>query len=437
MRYKNIVIGAGAAGLFFCSCLNEKKNSQTLLIEGNDINGKKLLISGSGRCNVTNKISIKEFVNKYGSRGKKIRKILYSFNNEDVISFFNEKNTPMYCREDGKVFPKSMRSRDIVNILENLSLSNGVEIKNNCRVDFIAPENEFNRFEAEKSEIRFEKDKINIRYKVVCESGDTFLCENLIIATGGRSYSKTGSDGKLILKMANELSDIALVKMRPALVPIYVENYKFGDISGVSIKNVDMKIRKGDKIVHKNLRDDILFTHRNLSGPLVINNSRYLENGDKIELNFLNDFIFKNMTSKEEMSDFIKAIAKDKRSVLNALSEELSLPKSFMRAALNDYEEELRRNIADIGERKLRDIIFELMHYEMTVSGNEGFDKAMATAGGVDLDDIDIKNMEHKKHPGLHFLGECLDVDGDTGGYNIQFAFSTAYIAARHILRLP
>lgn len=427
MIYENIILGGGAAGLFCCANI-EGASSKTLLIESNSKLGIKLLASGSGQCNLTHGGDIKDFLNKYGDKGKKIRKVLYRFNNLKVVDFFEERGVLLFERLDKKIFPKSLRSRDIIQCLEEEIRKKGIKVVLNSKIVNISTER--GKIEGEDNLYVLE----NLR-------GEVFKCKNLIVAVGGKSYSKTGSDGKFLDVLERNL-DIDIVKMRPSLVPVYIENYSFKNISGVSIEDVMLKLNyEGKKLTDKN---DLLFTHKNFSGPLFINNSRYMLTGSKVELNFLNSFMEREGLDEDNLYKYFGENKNLDKSIGKNLSDIFSLPKSFVEEMIfslmlkEGLDEDEARNfhtkkIKHIGKKDMRKIIENLLRYNFVVSGNEGFERAMATTGGVCLNSVNLATMEHKKHPNLYFIGECLDVDGDTGGYNIQFAFSSGYIAAQHI----
>ena len=201
-----------------------------------------------------------------------------------------------------------------------------------------------------------------------------------------------------------------------------MEDYNYNNISGIAIR--DAVISKG-KIKAKG---DVLFTHKNLSGPLILNFSRYLRGGDK----FYIDYLPAGFKSGEHLN-----VDGEKRSILNYLIDETSLPKAFLESLLANNKISSRDKASTLKGREVKAIEKSIRNEEFIVNGKVGFDKAMVTSGGVSLKEVATGNLQSKKHPGLYFIGEILDVDGDTGGYNIQFAFSTGYIAAQHILQLP
>lgn len=424
-KYKNIIIGGGASGLF-CASLLEKNGKDTLILESCNSLGRKLKITGAGQCNFTNGGNIKDFVSKYGKNGNKIRKTLYRFNNLKVREYFDELGLPSFERYDGKVFPKSLVGQDLVDALVKKIKKNYVSIKENSKVISVDIE---------------EKD--GMYWRLATESTEVYRCENLILAVGGKSISSTGSDGRLIEYM-NEAGIVDIIPFETALVPIFVENYRYEHLSGISLKNVSLAI---DGNNWGDIKGDLLFTHRNLSGPVILNASRYIKSGSRFNINFLNDTLEKHCISLESLIskivDFAGKNENRKKSIANILSSELDMPKKVLQALLLKENVEISsgevdkvdmdKNFLELGDKKIRDLLKLLARYPFVASGKEGFEKAMVTKGGISLEDMDLSKMKHKRYENLFFIGECLDIDGDTGGYNIQFAFSSGYALAKYL----
>lgn len=414
MKYDVIIIGAGAAGLF-CGANLKLNNKKGLIIDKSDKPGLKLLVSGAGQCNFTHSGDIRDFIDKYGDNGKKVRGILYKFANDRVIEYFTSHKLPVEIREDGKVFPKSMKAQDVVNLLLNEAKKNGFSLKSGHSVVNIE---DISSEDSTLFRIMVESSGKNVEY----------TAKNVVIAAGGISYPKTGSDGS-IFRAIESLKDIEVVDMKPALVPIYVEGYTYQEISGIAVRQAEVSLVTEIKKGKRSNRGDILFTHRNFSGPGIIDFSRYLNPGDKFKIDYLPEG-FKS--SESLISDGIS------KSILNHLLDETGLPKAFLQEIILKVQGvEPGDKTSSIPKKKIREIENIIRGEEFVVNGKAGMDKAMVTAGGVSLKEISTKTMESKKHPGLYFCGEVLDVDGNTGGYNIQFAFSSGYLAAQHILQLP
>ena len=437
MMYDAIIIGAGAAGLF-CAAHIKNTNKRVIILEGSNRPGLKLLVSGGGQCNFTHGGSMEEYLDKYGQKGRKIRKVLNTYTNQDVVDFFQQAGLKTWEREDGKVFPASKKAEDVLNVLIDKIHENNVELRKNSKVRglkenpdegcwTVLVEAGANGASGTSGATDHAADKV-----------ETLKAKNIVVATGGITYPKTGSDGAMF-QVLKELGNVKITQPVPALSPIFVEGYPFTEISGVSIKGVCISkvqegVKKKDKV--EDYQEDILFTHKNLSGPVILNYSRYLTNGDKFKI----DFLPEGFASGEHLS--YKGC---KKTLLNLLVDETGLPKAFLELVSKEaanrgglsHRELLAEKGASLPGNFVKTVEGLLRGWEFTVSGKGGLDVAMVTAGGVDMSQVSPATMESKKHPGLHFAGEILDVDGNTGGYNIQFAFSSSYIAAQHILQLP
>lgn len=394
-KYDTIIIGAGAAGLYCACALDGGKN---LILEKGKRPGLKLLMAGSGQCNVTHGGSIKDFLIHYGDHGKRIRGVLQRYNNLSLCDMLSNFGVETIEREDGKVFPKSMNGKDVLEALLS-----------NANADIL--------YETEVLSVS--KTAEDSSYVIATKKGD-FYARNVIIATGGASYPTTGSDGYLARKVAADL-DLELAELRPALTPVFVENYPYGELSGISFKDVEIAV-DGQRAI-----GDILFTFKNLSGPVIINSSRYMKTGDTLVLNYLWP-----MRPEELLAKLKKDFPGNNKSLQHYLIDELGLPKRFSKLVCEMLAIDSSK-VSQLSGTQMKSVVSELTCKTFTISGLAGFKEAMATAGGISLSEISTKTLESKKYSGLYFIGEVLDVDGDTGGYNLQFAYSSACAAAEHI----
>lgn len=421
--YETIVIGAGAGGLFFgAACpVSGGGIGRTLILEKTNRIGTKLLMSGSGQCNLTHGGSIKEFLSCYGQNGKRIRTVLYRHNNIELQDFMQELGIPTIEREDGKIFPASLRAKDMQGALIRRCERNGVEIKKNSEVVRIVP-----------LENAGSTDCGAARFVIETADGEVYSCRSLVIAAGGSSYPASGSDGSLLKVFERDLPELTVCEPKPSLVPVFVESYPFGTLSGIGFHDVEIKIfepksKKALKLAHP--CGDLLLTHKNFSGPVILNNSRDIFAGCGLEINFIFPYTVNDMLS------YLKEIFPgNRRMISGCIGENYLLPKKFISAVLD------RINVSDKPAAKLsggeiKRIAEAFAAMRFTVSGTGGFSIAMATAGGVSLDEIAISEMQSKKYPGLYFIGEVLDIDGDTGGYNLQFAYSSSQAAADSIYK--
>jgi predicted Rossmann fold flavoprotein len=405
MVYDLIIIGAGAAGLFAGAALPHPING--LILEKKSSPGRKLLMSGSGQCNLTHGGSIKDFIGHYGKNGSRIRSVLYQFNNQAVMSFFEKNGVPLFLRNDEKVFPKSLKAQDILNVLTKLCKGNGLRTVYSSPVDQIS-------FQHANSG----------HYTVRCD-GQIYEAKALIIATGGCSYPGTGSDGSFF----NILKELGIKHnpTTPALVPIFVDGYPFHDLSGIAFPDAEVTVGS-----HR-FRDALLLTHSCFSGPAVLMISRYAKAGDTIILNY-----DPGRSEGEIFKDLYRSLTGNSKQLLTALQDffkdsDVELPKRFletvcMRTGLDPAEKASR-----FAASQLKSVVRLLVHDEYLIKSLGGFESAMVTTGGASLSEIDLKTMESVQYPNLYFAGEVLDVDGDTGGYNLQFAFSSGYLAAKSL----
>ncbi|WP_164914396.1 BaiN/RdsA family NAD(P)/FAD-dependent oxidoreductase [Aminipila luticellarii] len=400
-KYDVIIIGGGASGLFCAASYG--KLVKGLILERSDSAGKKLLMSGNGQCNVTHGGDIKEFIKHYGENGKKIRSVLYPFNNQRTVDFFEARGISLFERQDGKVFPTSLDAQDILSMLKDCSSGNGFEVSYGrcvCKIEYSG-----GKYEVLCSDLKHER---LIKYSA----------DKVVVAAGGCSYPSTGSDGS-IFQVLEELG-LEIISVRPSLVPIFVQDYPYSSLSGTSFSPASVTVNGREN------RDDLLITHTNFSGPAVINISRYVKAGDKMLINY-----FPGKSFEEILSEFKKNVPKSSKQTAGFLLEYLGtgVSKRFIEKICERAEIAENQKASALTGSQLKKLAELLTRDTFSVSGTGGFNTAMATAGGVALTEVNLKNMECKKYPGLFFIGEVLDVDGDTGGYNLQFAWSSGYLA--------
>lgn len=396
MHYDLIIIGGGAAGLF--AAAQVPVGTSVLLLEKTDKLGQKLLLSGGGQCNITHSRPISEFLTQYGAKGKRLRPILFSFSNLALMQYLEENGLPLLIREDGKVFPKSLNAQDLLDLLLTQAKKNGVQIKTNNPV------------------LAFSKNTVD-GFSVQTENGN-FSADKLLITIGGASVPKTGSDGSFFEIL--ERFGCKMVPLSPALCPIFVQNYPFSTLSGISFPNISITIlRETRKIL--TAEDALLFTHHNLSGPVILNNAREIQTGDILSINFLPTFDLHTLT--KHLST--QAIG-EKRQVITFLENETMLPRRFLELICQTLSYDYTQKAASLSKSQFMQIAKLLTETCLQVSHPAPLAQAMVTKGGVCLDEVDLKTLASKRYPNLYFAGEVLDVDGNTGGYNLQFAFSSA-----------
>lgn len=416
MVYDVIIVGAGAAGLF--AAANMPESVKCLVLENGNSPGRKLLIAGNGQCNITHSGEIRDFLSHYGFHGKSIRSILYAFNNRAVIQFFRQRGVPLAERADGKVFPQTLRGEDILDALIRSINDKNVSFAYNAPVTSIVP-------------IEIPSDALpnSIGYSVTA-GGVRHLTTRVIVAAGGRSFPQTGSDGS-IMPVLNALGQ-PLVPQLPALTPIFTNNYSYGRMSGISLRDVRASIVSQDpsESCYPRKRGDLLLTHRGFSGPVILELSRYAHQGDFLSICYL-----PGMDSSEVCMSIKLAVAgsvKQFSTVMAALYG-TRIPSRFLDALSRRAGIDPSLKASTVPGAAIKRLSVLLTGDTHSIASLGGFDTAMVTVGGVALEGVDLKTLQSKLFPGLYFAGEVLDVDGDTGGYNLQFAFSSGYLTAKQI----
>ena len=404
MIYDLIIIGAGAAGLFAGASLPFSING--LILEKKEATGRKLLMSGSGQCNLTHGGSIKDFIPHYGKNGNRIRQILYRFNNLSVMVFFESRGIPLFEREDEKIFPKSLKAQDVLAALTSSCKENGLKFVYSSPVD----------------RIEYRDDTYTLR----C-SGRSYESKKLIIATGGCSYPATGSDGGCF-PCSHGDGVFEIKPLSPALAPVFTAQYPYESLAGISFQNAEATVNSV-----KN-RDALLLTHTCFSGPAVLNLSRYAHEGDTIAFNYFpdkpEDIIYKELIRTANGSG--KQLLSVLYEYFNGISQaDPVLPRRFLEAICLRAGAGASAKASGISPAMLKTVVGFISHDSYWIRKLGGYESAMVTTGGVALSEIDTKTMESVKYKNLFLAGEVLDVDGDTGGYNLQFAFSSGCLAAR------
>lgn len=408
IKYDVIIIGAGPAGLFCAINCCIDKNCRVLVLEKMKAAGRKLLLSGSGCCNITHSGKIKDFEKRYGNNGRFLRHAFSGFSNIDMVNFLNNNDINTIETENGKVFPESMKAREILDLLLRKCSESGVNIIYGHAVQDVQYADKMFRVRA--------SDKI-------------FESSYCVITTGGLSYPGTGSSGEgflFAMNMGHTIKEAA-----PALTPITTSytadaltpGKKFSPgCSGITIQNASASLyRDNRKLTEYN--GDLLFTHNGLSGPVILDMSRYILPGDTVAVSFIQD-------SYESFEDkfILYSRINGKRSIKNFL-QSCAIPERIAQMILDVSEIPHDKKSSEISRIERKRLISLVTGFPFKVTSKGDFTIAMATSGGVSLDEINIRTMESKIIPGLFFAGEVMDIDGDTGGYNLQAAFSTGKLA--------
>lgn len=404
---KVVVIGAGPAGIM--AAITAAKKHSVILVEKNEKIGKKLFITGKGRCNITNAKNINDFFDCIPGNPSFLYSALYSFTNEDTMSFISGLGVKLKIERGERVFPESDKSSDIINALHSELIKRGVTLRLNSSVKKVAA-------------------KENTITHIELEDNSTINGDFFIFCTGGLSYPRTGSTGDG-LNFARKLGH-NIIEPKPSLVPIVIDNEWVKELQGLSLKNVELKIinNKNNKVMYKDF-GEMLFTHFGISGPLVLSASSVIHKN----LNLTVSINLKPALSYEELD---KRIQKDfslyaNKSFKNALNDLFPSKLINVVVKLSGIDENKKVNLITREERKA--LIFLIQNFTMKVSGLRPIEEAIVTAGGVDTKQIDPSTMQSKLLNNMYFAGEVIDVDAYTGGYNIQIALSTGYLAGNRV----
>ena len=403
---KVIVVGGGAAGLFAAISAAEN-GADVILLEKNERCGKKLRITGKGRCNVTNDCTTEEFLQNVPSNPRFLYSALSALSTQDVKDFFEAEGVPLKTERGKRVFPVSDKAEDIVSALVSACRARGVKIINEKVISLVINE-----------------DKIN---GVITESGER-SADAVIICTGGRSYTRTGSDGDGY-KFAKAAGH-TVTPLLPSLVPITCAGKLCPSLQGLSLKNVSLTIT--DKNTKKEVYSDfgeMMFTHFGITGPMVLSASAHLPDvaSGKYEAHInLKPALDEKTLDARILSDFAKYANKD---LINALGD--LLPKKLIPVTVSLSGIDPRKKINSITREERQALIGVIRGLRLSLTGFRPLEEAIITKGGVSVKEIDPKTMASKKCAGLYFAGEVIDVDAYTGGFNLQIAFSTGLLAGR------
>ena len=402
---KVIVIGAGPAGIM--AAIHASKKHNVILLDGNDRIGKKLFITGKGRCNVTNAKDISEFFDYIPGNPHFLYSALYSYTNEDTINFFENAGIKLKTERGGRIFPMSDKSSDIIKGLSIGLKEANVQVKLNSKVTNIIYNND-----------KITGVEINNTTKL---NGDHF-----ILATGGASYPLTGSRGEG-QKFAKSLGH-TIIDLKPSLVPIELNEPWLKELMGLSLKNISLSILKNNKVVYKN-QGEMMFTNYGMSGPLVLSGSRYVKNDGNYEVSLdLKPALNESELDKRLQKDFLKYQNKEFKNSLDDLLPQKMIPLIIK---LSNIPENKKVNVITKEERK--NLVYLLKNLKAKIKGLRPIEEAIVTAGGVNTLEIDPSTMKSKIISNLSFAGEVIDVDAFTGGDNVQIALSTGYIAGSSI----
>lgn len=406
MKYDVAVIGGGPAGMM--AAIQAAKTQRVVLLEKNESLGKKLLITGKGRCNLTNSCDIRDIVEAFGKEGKFLYGALSRFSNKDIIQFFEDNGLETKIERGNRVFPCSDRSNDV---LETLT-----EALKTAKVDILYG---FTTKGARISKSVFEIESTDRK---------TVEADKLIIATGGKTLQVTGStgDGYEFAKSFGH----TLNKLYPALVPMFVNDEDVNSLAGLSLKNVELKFYSNEEnkpFIKK--FGQMLFTHVGISGPIVLDMSNYVAKMLEESKQIIASIDLKPALSEKKLLNRInREIKKSPKLEYKSLLK-LLLPKSIIEIIMTRSQIDERFRIIDLTRRQKMRLVKILKEFRFNIDSVAPIEKGIVTDGGVELDEINSRTMESKIVPGLYFAGEILDLNGPTGGYNLQCAWSTGWLA--------
>lgn len=398
MNVEVLIVGAGTSGLAAGIASARNIRGTVCVLERNPESGRKFLLSGSGQCNITHGGVIADFLNHYGDTKKArfVKPALWAFDNIAVTTFFEQRGVPVLEREDGKIFPQSLKSEDLLKVLVAELKGQGCLLQTETVVENIT--------------------KTDAGFLLSTNRGE-FCTKRLILATGGQSYPSTGSRGdgfRFAVRLGHHL-----IEPKPVLTPIVVRDYPFAVLSGISFWSPEIEVHRNGKQLTSG-QGDILLTHRGLSGPGILDLSRDVEPEDELRVSII------------KPKEFTPEVFTGKKTLKNAL-QQFDIAERFLVQILESLHIASDQPATETNRETRKKIELALTGYPFIVERLGGWNEAMATGGGVRLEEVNRKTMESRIIPDLYFCGELLDIDGNTGGYNIQFALSSGFLAGNSL----
>lgn len=407
-RTELVVIGGGAAGMM-CAYNAAQRGMSVVLVDPNRQLGRKVRITGKGRCNVTNNCDIKEFMRNIPGDGRFLYSALNRFSPTDTIAFFESHCLPLKTERGNRVFPVSDNANDVAGLMARLCERSGVTL-----------------IRSTAKKILTEGGAVSA---VVTEEG-TIACRAAAVCTGGLSYPLTGSNGAGY-RFARELGH-TVTETRPSLVPLESEDDCCAQMQGFSLKNVTLSAYEDERLIYKEL-GEMLFTHFGVSGPLVLSASSHMRNFGRAKYRLeidLKPALDEKKLDARILRDFEKYSNKEFKNALADLAGHTMIP---VLVRLSGIPEDTKMN-SITREQRMR-LLRLFKAFPVSVSGTRPIDEAIVTAGGVSTKEIDPRTMGSKLVQGLYFAGEVLDLDGYTGGFNLQIAWSTGFVAGNSVLK--
>ena len=415
-----IIIGGGAAGMIAALSASKGKNNVTIL-EKMDMPGKKILITGKGRCNITSSIPIDEFIKNIPGNGRFLYSAFNNFTNQDILDLLKQEGVETKVERGNRVFPVSDKSQDVQKALIKMVKKANVKIVTNCKVEEILVD---------------DNKKVKGVLAYIDGNKKEFDADRVILATGGKSYPGTGSTGDGY-KMAKKLGH-SITEIRPSLVPLTVKDDSLRickNMQGLSLKNVSIKFKdvEKNKIIYEDF-GEMLFTHFGVSGPTALSASAHLLRYKDIDKLMKNNKIVLSIDLKPALSleklddrvlrDFSEEKNKEFKNCLDKL-----LPKKMISTIIKLSNIKPEKKVNEITKEERKSLVYLLKNLDIYINGFRSIEEAIVTSGGINIKEINPKTMESKLIEGLFFAGEIIDVDAYTGGFNLQIAYSTGYTA--------
>ena len=416
---KVIVIGGGPAGMMAAIQATQKQN-QVILIEKMQSLGRKLLITGKGRCNITSSLSMDDFIKNTPGNGMFLYSCYQKYTNQDIISFLKEQGLEVKEERGNRIFPVTDKSQDVLKCFTKKLKELKVEILYNEKVEEIL---------TEYNEELDTKKVVGVRTKT-----QTIEADKVILATGGKSYPLTGSTGdgyKIVEKLGHTVTNI-----KPSLVPLEIYERKvYESLQGLSLRNVNIKLKdiEKNKLIYEDF-GEMLFTHFGVSGPIIISSSAHLARYKNINIKFKDNNIVLDIDLKPALSekklderllrDFQEYKNKQFRNSLDKL-----LPQKLIPLIIDLSKIDGTKKVNEITKEERHRLVQLLKNFRVTLKSFRPIDEAIITSGGISIKEIDPKTMQSKIVKDLYFAGEIIDVDSYTGGFNLQIAYSTGYVA--------
>ena len=415
---KVLVIGGGPAGMMAAITASQNKN-KVILIEKMQTLGRKLLITGKGRCNITSSLPIEEFIKNTPGNGKFLYSVYQSFTNKDIVKFLKEEGLEVKEERGNRIFPITDKSQDVLNCFRKKLEKEKVEIHYNTEV----------------KEILYKEDENGTKEVrgVKTNKGD-ILADKIILATGGKSYPLTGSTGdgyNLAKKLGHTITPI-----KPSLVPLEVYQRDLcKELQGLSLRNVGIKIIDNNK--NKTIYEDfgeMIFTHFGVSGPTILSSSAHLVRYKNIEENFKNHKIeliidLKPALSEKKLDERILRDFEEFKNKQFKNSLDKLLPQKLIGVIIEKSKINPNKKVNEITKEERKTLINLLKKFSVEIKGFRPIEEAIITSGGIKIKEINPKTLESKIVKNLYFAGEIIDVDSYTGGFNLQIAYSTGYVA--------